>query len=92
VIILETLPKTAVGKIYKPELKADAIARAYREAAETAYPDGDFLVDVLNDDVHGLKVMIKIIGGEAISGDLDMIQKRVAGRLDILGYVWALSL
>ena len=92
VIILETLPKTAVGKIYKPELKADAIARAYHEAAETAYPDGNFLVDVLNDDVHGLKVMMKIKGGEAIGDDLDIIQKRVAGRLDMLGYVWTLSL
>jgi fatty-acyl-CoA synthase len=87
VIILETLPKTAVGKIYKPALKIDAIGRAYHEAAETAYPDGLFLVDVLNDDVHGLKVMIKIEGC-----DPDTFHKRVAGRFDMLGYVWELSL
>jgi hypothetical protein len=36
--------------------------------------------------------MMKIKGGEAIGDDLDIIQKRVAGRLDMLGYVWTLSL
>ncbi|PIE07687.1 MAG: acyl-CoA synthetase [Rhodobacterales bacterium] len=39
VAILEELPKTAVGKVFKPDLRKEAIARVFNEALEKAGSD-----------------------------------------------------
>ena len=36
ITILKELPKTAVGKVFKPDLRKDAITRIYNDAMETA--------------------------------------------------------
>jgi fatty-acyl-CoA synthase len=91
VIILETLPKTAVGKVRKLDLRKDAIARAYHETAHAAWPGVDLVVDVLDDDVHGLKVLLRSKVAEDIDVGLEFIQQKIAAKLDALTYAWELG-
>lgn len=51
--ILEELPKTAVGKVFKPDLRKDAITRVYNEALETAGLEAR-VVSVVDDKKRGL--------------------------------------
>ncbi len=51
--ILEELPKTAVGKVFKPDLRKDAITRVYNEALETAGLEAR-VASVVDDKKRGL--------------------------------------
>ena len=51
--ILEELPKTAVGKVFKPDLRKGAITRVYNEALETAGLEAR-VVSVVDDKKRGL--------------------------------------
>ena len=55
--ILEELPKTAVGKVFKPELRKQAITRVYNEALEKAGVPAR-VVSVLDDKKRGLVAQI----------------------------------
>ena len=57
VIILDELPKTAVGKTFKPPLRKDAIARAYKALANAAVPEWECVVEVVDDKETGLRVI-----------------------------------
>lgn len=59
VIVRESIPVTAVGKIFKPELRFDAVRRTL-EAALSTVADGAarFEVDVGADDRHGMLARI----------------------------------
>ncbi|MEJ2417011.1 MAG: AMP-binding protein [Exilibacterium sp.] len=86
VIISNELPKTAVGKLFKPELRKDAIARAFRETVENGWPDSRVFTKVLEHKVKGLVVHLQLMEAEAV--DLE----RMGGRLDKLGYVWEVDI
>ena len=59
--IMKELPKTAVGKIFKPDLRKDAITRVYDEALAKA--NCDARVDHVEDDKkRGLVAKIKMKG------------------------------
>lgn len=60
VIVCEDLPKTAVGKIYKPALRKDAVARAYAQAIEKEVGCEAALVSVQDDSISGLVVVIEV--------------------------------
>ncbi len=71
--ILDELPKTAVGKVFKPDLRKEAIARIYSAALDES--DLDVTVDhVLEDKKRGLVAVLKSGGqtvpDEAINGVL----------------------
>jgi acyl-CoA synthetase (AMP-forming)/AMP-acid ligase II len=59
--IMDELPKTAVGKIFKPDLRKDAITRIYNETLETNGLDSR-VVSVIDDKKRGLVAQIEANG------------------------------
>ena len=59
--IMDELPKTAVGKIFKPDLRKDAITRIYNETSETNGLDSR-VVSVIDDKKRGLVAQIEANG------------------------------
>ena len=59
--IMDELPKTAVGKIFKPDLRKDAITRVYNEALETNGLETR-VVSVIDDKKRGLVARIEANG------------------------------
>ena len=55
--VLDELPKTAVGKVFKPDLRKRAIARVYTEALAEAGIEAD--VSVAEDKTRGLVATIR---------------------------------
>jgi fatty-acyl-CoA synthase len=59
--IIDTMPVTAVGKIYKPALRMDAIGRVFKEALAPLVNSGVHLnVSVEPDVLHGQKALIAL--------------------------------
>ena len=56
--VLDELPKTAVGKVFKPDLRKRAIRRVYGEALEKAGIDAR-VVEVIDDKKRGLVARIE---------------------------------
>ena len=56
--VLDELPKTAVGKVFKPELRKMAITRVYNETFEAKQMDAK-VVSVEDDKKLGLTAKIK---------------------------------
>ena len=59
--IMDELPKTAVGKIFKPDLRKDAMTRIYNETLETNGLDSR-VVSVIDDKKRGLVAQIEANG------------------------------
>ena len=59
--ILPELPKTAVGKVFKPELRKQAITRVYNKALETAGVPAR-VVSVIDDKKRGLVAQLDANG------------------------------
>ena len=89
VFILDELPQTAVGKIFKPALRNQAIARAYTDVAAAAWQDSQITAEVVDDKAHGLKVLLRI----SSKADVDSTQslQAVDQALNKLAYVWELK-
>ncbi|KNG94994.1 acyl-CoA synthetase [Pseudaestuariivita atlantica] len=56
--ILDELPKTAVGKVFKPDLRKSAITRVYNEALSSAGVDAK-VVSVIDDKKRGLVAQVE---------------------------------
>jgi fatty-acyl-CoA synthase len=90
--ILDALPQTAVGKLFKPALRRDAAQRAYREALAPLEADGIGLsVEVVPDPARGLLATVRLGGVPA--GEQDAVLARVRTALDaftiLYQVVWA---
>ena len=59
--ILDELPKTAVGKVFKPDLRKRAITRVYNAALKRAELNAE-VADVVEDKKLGLVAMLKKTG------------------------------
>lgn len=68
---MDELPKTAVGKIFKPDLRKAAITRIYNEALESAEIAAR-VVSVTDDKKRGLVAQLDANGAsdDAIQGAL----------------------
>lgn len=66
--ILDELPKTAVGKVFKPDLRKNAITRIYNEALEKAGHNAR-VVSVLDDKKRGLVAQIDM--GTSSTSDVE---------------------
>ena len=86
VIIRDELPKTAVGKTFKPPLRKDAIARAYQRNATEGWPRGSIDARVVEDDIHGLKVLLSVAAADTM--ELENARQLIAPRLEKLAYAW----
>ncbi|ETX30891.1 acyl-CoA synthetase [Roseivivax isoporae] len=62
--ILDELPKTAVGKVFKPDLRKRAITRIYDGALEAAGSPAR-VVSVVDDKKRGLVARVALNGGDA---------------------------
>lgn len=92
VVIVDSMPRTAVGKITKTELRKDAIARAYRERVNAVLPGLSFDVDVVNDRRSGQKVLVRTRSDGASLPAPSAIRERLASELGKLIYPWELVL
>lgn len=70
--ILDELPKTAVGKVFKPELRGRAIRRVYDAALEEAGLAAR-VVEVVDDKRRGLTARV------ALNGDREEAVRRALG-------------
>ena len=68
--ILPELPKTAVGKVFKPDLRRSAIRRVYNEALANADVAAE-VVDVVEDRKLGLVAQVRRTG---TAGDDEVIR------------------
>ena len=71
--IMDELPKTAVGKIFKPDLRKDAIIRIYDEALEKAGSSAR-VTNVIDDKKRGLVAQVDTNGSSE-----DDIEKALGG-------------
>lgn len=63
ITILDELPKTAVGKVFKPDLRKNAITRVYNGALEGA-GNAARVVNVIDDKKRGLVAQLERNGAE----------------------------
>jgi hypothetical protein len=89
VFILDELPQTPVGKIFKPALRNNAIARAYTDVAVAAWQDSQITAEIVDDKAHGLKVLLHI----SSKADVDSTRslQAVEQGLNKLAYAWELK-
>ena len=59
--IMDELPKTAVGKVFKPDLRKEAITRIYNEALAKAELDAR-VISVIDDKKRGLVAQVDLNG------------------------------
>ena len=90
IIIRSQIAVTAVGKIFKPELRKDAISLGYMQAANNACPDIQFKVWVEEDKLAGKKVLLKIL--TPVSHDKDSTLQKLEAVLNRLPYAWEMIL
>ncbi len=70
IIIVDEIPLTPVGKVFKPALRWDAAKRTYeRELLKLEKIIENFSVSVGEDKIHGTKVKIELTPKEGISKD-----------------------
>jgi fatty-acyl-CoA synthase len=75
VVILDEIPLTSVGKIFKPALRWDSIRRVYSNALEDMREMAKSIDVTVNEDkIHGALVNIKIKTASGISKE-DIIKK-----------------
>jgi fatty-acyl-CoA synthase len=79
--VMDELPKTAVGKVFKPALRKMAIARIYGAALSEAGITA--VIDVADDKERGLVAQIAPVGGAD--------QARIAGALAGCAVPWELA-
>lgn len=80
IVVVDQIPLTAVGKIFKPALKWDAIERTYRgELASLGAMVQSVTVTVGEDKVHGTLAAIVVRAAQGV--DADRIKSLVAEKL-----------
>ena len=88
VIIRTEIVVTAVGKIFKPVLRNDAISLGYTQAVKNICPDLQFKVWVSEDKLAGRKVLLKILA--PLTNGAESTEKKLEGVLNRLPYIWEL--
>ena len=88
VIVRSEIVVTAVGKIFKPVLRDDAISRGYIQAVKNICPDLQFKAWVTEDKLAGRKVLLKILA--PLTNDAEFTAKKLEVVLNRLPYIWEL--
>lgn len=89
VIIREALPLTAVGKIFKPELRKDIIKRTFLAEVEDVCPNSEISVWVEDDAKKGLKVLLNV---SSKTIDLDIVCRLLEEKLGRFSLPWEIVL
>ena len=77
--IIETIPTTSVGKIYKPELRCDAAARMVKQLLKAHFPLVDAQVQVDAVGPRGMRVTVSL--AEASRSVVPAIQQKLEAYL-----------
>jgi fatty-acyl-CoA synthase len=80
IFIVDAIPMTSVGKIFKPELRNDAARRLVADEVAKAIGAGDVAVDVAAGGKRGMDVIVKLPAQHA--------SKRQAAEAALEGYVF----
>ncbi len=86
VIIVDEIPKTGVGKIFKPALRKDIIARAYAEIANGLLPEAGIKAEVVEDKKVGMKVILTSRSGTGTD-----VQDALKAELSKFSFHWELA-
>ena len=81
VYLIEAMPLTGVGKVFKPQLRWDAAQRKVSQMlAELQRPGLDITVSVASHPLHGSLITVRLHGdhGENLGGIMQEVQKRLA--------------
>ena len=78
--ILDELPKTAVGKVFKPDLRKHAITRVFNAALDAAESPAR-VVSVVDDKTRGLVAQVDLRG--SASDDVGRVLGQFANRWDV---------
>lgn len=90
VVIVDALPTTAVGKIFKPELVRREIERACRLELEASDGVERFAVGVRADRLRGLVADVRVTArGDA---PVDAMERQLKERLGRYGFQWSLEI
>ncbi|GGO82134.1 acyl-CoA synthetase [Marinobacterium nitratireducens] len=83
--VLDELPLTGVGKIFKPSLRHDAIRRVFEHELGQQLAPAQFRVSVEACDRHGTRACVKIADGDdAVSAEIERRLGRYAVHCEIL--------
>jgi len=84
VIVRESIPLTAVGKIFKPELRFDAVKRALQDVLRGVGAGlATFEVSVASDERHGMLASIVATAGRSDARALDSVVRLALGRFSV---------
>ena len=84
VIIVDTIPVTAVGKIFKPALRADAARRALDAAIMAFHAESGIRVSVTLDERCGMLAEIRCPPAFKLRDDLERLLGRFAVSFEIV--------
>ncbi len=83
VVLVDAVPLTAVGKVFKPALRLEAARRvAARLLADLAWSGVEIGVEAVSHSAHGSLIQVKLKG--VAHGDRSAIEQQVRARLDPL--------
>jgi fatty-acyl-CoA synthase len=60
IVIVDAIPMTTVGKIFKPQLRCDAVQRVVRQEIVSAAGINDFTVEVVAGGKRGIDVTVTL--------------------------------
>ncbi len=83
VYVVDELPVTAVGKIFKPDLRRDAIRRVVE--VELADIEGELQVEVVASSLGGFEAVVRCLSSRSV--DRDTVARQVAEKLE--GYLFS---
>jgi len=81
IILVETMPVTAIGKIFKPALRLDATRRAARKAVVAALGEDSAVQVEVRDTEARLAAILRVPHGPAAETHADALRKAFAGYL-----------
>lgn len=65
IIVIDAIPMTSVGKIFKPQLRTDAVQRLVAQVVADATGTGDALIEVLAGGKRGIDVAVTLPAAQA---------------------------
>lgn len=79
IIVIDAIPVTSVGKIFKPQLRTDAVQRLVAQVVAEAVGSNDAVIDAVAGGKRGIDVTVTL--PPALSGKLAAVEKVLDGYL-----------
>jgi fatty-acyl-CoA synthase len=79
IIVIDAIPVTSVGKIFKPQLRTDAVQRLVAQVVADAVGSNDAVIEVAAGGKRGIDVTVTLPA--ALSGQQGAVEKVLDGYL-----------